>query len=148
MSFGGWVPVLAFGRHPFGSRPGTGYPGCIVVEPSLTSFPRSRYSVFGIITTIRAAGSGDQIRAEARNFLLLQIVHPAPYFMDAGVLCRGDKAAGFVKFTTDLSLLLRSYIYALPIRLDGVHGENFLSFADVTYINNKNTQIVVDCIYV
>jgi hypothetical protein len=29
-----------------------------------------------------------------------------------------------------------------------VHGENFLSFADVTYINNKNTQIVVDCIYV
>jgi len=52
-----------------------------------------------------------------------------------------------VKFTTDLSLFLWSYIFALPIRLDGAHGENFVSFADISYFNNKNTQIVVDCCY-
>jgi hypothetical protein len=41
--------------------------------------------------------------------------------------------------------LLRSYIFALLICLDGVHGENFVSFTDVTCIANKNTQLVVGC---
>jgi hypothetical protein len=46
----------------------------------------------------------------------------------------GCKAAGggggSLKFTTDLPLLLRSCIFALPVRLDGVYGENFVSFTD------------------
>jgi len=59
----------------------------------------------------------------------------------------GGKVAGGggVKFTTDLPLLLKSCIFALPVRLDGVHGENFVSFADITSINDRNIQIVVDC---